>query len=79
MFKNYTINHITLPLDVEYYTPETDVAFAVQSLVERSLSALQLNRTTAGASSLSSQNDVENSSLFLHTTCFFMVERSNFY
>ncbi|MDT2664197.1 transposase, partial [Enterococcus hirae] len=34
MFKNYTINQTTLPLDVEHYIPETDVAFAVHSLVE---------------------------------------------
>ncbi|MGM0122176.1 hypothetical protein BHG15_10250 [Enterococcus hirae] len=34
MFKNYTISQTTLPLDVEHYIPETDVAFAVHSLVE---------------------------------------------
>ncbi|MGM0325073.1 hypothetical protein IGJ18_002623 [Enterococcus sp. AZ078] len=34
MFKNYTINQTTLPLDVEHYIPETDVAFEVHSLVE---------------------------------------------
>lgn len=34
MFKDYTINQTILPLDVEQYIPETDVAFAVNSLVE---------------------------------------------
>lgn len=34
MFKNYTINQTTLPLDMEQFIPETDVAFAVNSLVE---------------------------------------------
>ena len=34
MFKNYTINQTTLPLDMEQYIPETDVAFAVNDLVE---------------------------------------------
>ncbi|WP_430602206.1 hypothetical protein IGJ02_002515 [Enterococcus sp. DIV0724b] len=34
MFKNYTINQTTLPLDMEKYIPETDVAFAVNALVE---------------------------------------------
>lgn len=34
MFKNYTINQTTLPLDMERFVPETDVAFAVNSLVE---------------------------------------------
>lgn len=34
MFKNYTINQTTLPLDMEQYIPETDFAFAVNSLVE---------------------------------------------
>lgn len=34
MFKNYTINQTTLPLDMEQYIPETDVAFAVNALVE---------------------------------------------
>ncbi|MGL9897741.1 hypothetical protein IGK71_000143 [Enterococcus sp. DIV0343] len=29
MFKNYTINQTTLPLDMEQYIPETDVAFEV--------------------------------------------------
>ena len=33
-FKNYTINQTTLPLDIEQYISETDVAFAVNSLVE---------------------------------------------
>ena len=34
MFKNYTINQTTLPLDMEQYIPETNVAFAVNALVE---------------------------------------------
>lgn len=34
MFKNYTINQTTLPLDMEQYIPETDVAFAVNALVQ---------------------------------------------
>ncbi|EGP4963561.1 TPA: IS1182 family transposase [Enterococcus faecium] len=34
MFKNYTINQTILPLDMEQYIPETDVAFAVNALVE---------------------------------------------
>ena len=34
MFKNYTINQTTLPLDMEQFISETDVAFAVNSLVE---------------------------------------------
>ena len=34
MFKYYTINKTTLPLDVEQYNSETDVAFAVNALVE---------------------------------------------
>jgi transposase len=34
MFKNYTINQTTLPLNMEQYIPETDVAFAVNALVE---------------------------------------------
>jgi transposase len=34
MFKNYTINQTTLPLDMEQYISETDVAFAVNALVE---------------------------------------------
>ncbi|KAA9174971.1 transposase, partial [Enterococcus durans] len=34
MFKNYTINQTTLLLDIEQYISETDVAFAVNSLVE---------------------------------------------
>lgn len=34
MFKDYTINQTVLPLNVEQYIPETDVAFAVNSLVE---------------------------------------------
>ena len=33
-FKNYTINQTTLLLDIEQYISETDVAFAVNSLVE---------------------------------------------
>ena len=33
MFKNYLINQPTLPLDMEQYIPETDVAFAVNALV----------------------------------------------
>ena len=33
IFKNYTINQTTLPLDIEQYISETDVAFAVNSLV----------------------------------------------
>ncbi len=32
--KNYTINQTTLPLDMEQYIPETDVAFAVNAFVE---------------------------------------------
>jgi len=34
MFKNYTINQTTLPLDMEQFISETDVAFAVNALVE---------------------------------------------
>lgn len=34
MFKDDTINQTTLPLDMEQVIPETDVAFAVHSLVE---------------------------------------------
>ncbi len=34
MFKKYTINQTTLPLNMEHYIPETDVAFAVNALVE---------------------------------------------
>ena len=34
MFKNYTINQTILPLDMEQYIPETDVAFAINALVE---------------------------------------------
>ncbi|MGL9970369.1 hypothetical protein IGI80_001274 [Enterococcus sp. DIV1420a] len=35
MFKKYTINQTTLPLDMEQYIPETDGAFAGNaSLVE---------------------------------------------
>lgn len=37
MFKNYTINQTTLPLDMEQYILETDVAFAVNALVEEML------------------------------------------
>lgn len=32
MFKDYTINQTTLPLDMEQFISETDVAFAVNSL-----------------------------------------------
>lgn len=34
MFKDYTINQTTLPLDMEQFISETDVAFAVNALVE---------------------------------------------
>ncbi|MFC3633262.1 IS1182 family transposase [Enterococcus rivorum] len=34
MFKNYTINQTTLPLDMDQFISETDVVFAVHSLVE---------------------------------------------
>lgn len=34
MFKNYTINQTTLPLNMEQFIPETDVAYAVHALVE---------------------------------------------
>ena len=34
MFKNYTINQTTLPLDMEHYISESDVACAVNALVE---------------------------------------------
>lgn len=42
MFKNYTINQTTLPLDMEQYIPETEVAFAVNALVEEMLQTLFL-------------------------------------
>ncbi len=34
MFKNYTTNQTTLPLELEQFIPESDVAFAVNALVE---------------------------------------------
>lgn len=34
MFKHYTINQTTLPLDMEQFIPEIDIAFAVNALVE---------------------------------------------
>lgn len=37
MFKNYTINQKILPLDMEQYISETDVAFAVNALVEEKI------------------------------------------
>jgi transposase len=34
MFKDYTINQTTLPLELEQFIPKSDVAFAVNALVE---------------------------------------------
>ncbi|MHC5216791.1 transposase, partial [Enterococcus sp. LJL128] len=40
MFKDYTINQTILPLELEQFIPETDVAFAVNALVEAMPQAL---------------------------------------
>lgn len=37
MFKNYTPNQATLPLDMERYISEPDVAFAVNALIEEKI------------------------------------------
>ena len=34
MFKQYTMNQVVLPLDLEVILPKNDVAFAVNDLVE---------------------------------------------
>lgn len=34
MFKDYTNNQTTLPLDIEHYILESEIAFAVNALVE---------------------------------------------
>ena len=70
MFKNYTINQTTLPLDTEQYIPETDVAFTVNALVE-SIPPLSSIGIRTWSSSLSSKNDVKNYSLCVYPTSTF--------
>ena len=35
MYKEYTMNQLVLPLDLEVRLPENDIAFAVHDLVEQ--------------------------------------------
>ena len=37
MYKNYNMKQITLSLDLEIYLEESDIAFAIDELVERVL------------------------------------------
>lgn len=74
MFKNYTINQTTLPLDMEQYIPETDVAFAVNALVEAMPQTLFLELEEQLGRPALPPNDVKNYSICLYAACLFWSE-----
>ncbi|RBS34724.1 hypothetical protein EB14_00582 [Enterococcus faecium] len=76
MFKNYTINQTTLPLDIKQYISETDVAFAVNALVEAMPQTLflELEEQLVRPTGLPPQNYVKNYSICLYAACLFWSE-----
>ncbi len=71
MFKDYNMNQVVLPLDLEIKLQENDIAFAVNDVVEAIPDeAFAVFVRDTGCPCLSSAHDDEDYPVRLHSICF---------